>query len=101
MIEEAIRDPISVSMLKINGGELIKHLGIDPGPKVGAILHALLEEVLEDPKLNKKEYLEKRSAELNSMDEKELETLGKKGKKKEKEANKEKVDEIRGKFHVK
>jgi len=101
MIEEALRDPISVSMLKIDGGELIKTLGIAPGPKIGAILHALLEEVLEDPKLNTKEYLEKRSAELNKMDEKELETLGKEGKKKEKEANKEKVDEIRGKFHVK
>ena len=101
MIEEALRDPISVSMLKINGREIIKNLGIEPGPKVGAILHALLEEVLEDPKLNTKEYLEKRSAELNIMGEKELETLGKEGKNKKDEKNKEKVDEIRGKFHVK
>ena len=101
MIEEALRDPISVSMLKMNGGELIKHLGINPGPKVGAILHALLEEVLEDPKLNTKEYLEKRSSELNKMEEKDLEKLSNEGKKKKEEKNKEKVDEIRGKFHVK
>ena len=101
MIEEALRDPISVSMLKINGAELIKNLGIEPGPKVGALLHALLEEVLEDPKLNTKEYLEKRSSELNKMEEKELENLSNEGKKKKEEKNKEKVDEIRGKFHVK
>ena len=101
MIEEALRDPISVSMLKINGGELIKSLGITPGPRVGAILHALLEEVLENPKLNTKEYLEKRSTELNKMEEKELESLSEEGKKKKKELNKEEIDEIRGKFHVK
>jgi poly(A) polymerase/tRNA nucleotidyltransferase (CCA-adding enzyme) len=101
MIEEALRDPISVSMLKINGEELIKNLGINPGPKIGAILHSLLEEVLEDPKLNTKEYLGKRSAELSKMAENDLEMLGKEGKRKEKEINKEKVDEIRGKFHVK
>ena len=101
MIEEALRDPISVSMLKVNGGELIKNLEIEPGPKVGAILHALLEEVLEDPKLNTKEYLEKRSAELDKMEEKELENLSDEGKKKKNEINKEEIDEIRGKFHVK
>jgi hypothetical protein len=101
MIEEALRDPISVSMLKVNGGELIKNLGIKPGPKVGAILHALLEEVLEDPKLNTKEYLEKRSVELNKMEGNDLESLAKEGKNKKDEKNKEEVDEIRGKFHVK
>jgi tRNA nucleotidyltransferase (CCA-adding enzyme) len=101
MIEEALRDPISVSMLTINGAELIKNLGIEPGPKVGAILHALLEEVLEDPKLNVKEYLEKRSTVLNKMEGKDLESLSDEGKKKKEEKNKEKVDEIRGKFHVK
>jgi tRNA nucleotidyltransferase (CCA-adding enzyme) len=101
MIEEALRDPISVSMLKINGAELIKNLGIQPGPKVGAILHALLEEVLDDPKLNTKEYLENKSKELNEVQENELESLSDEGKKRKDEKNKEKVDEIRGKFHVK
>ena len=79
MIEEALRDPISVSMLKIDGGEIIETLGVKPGPKIGAILHALLEEVLENPKLNTKEYLQKRSAELNKMSEKELEKLSARG----------------------
>ena len=48
MIEEVMRDPISVGMLKIDGKKLWmsqRH----PGPRVGWILHALLEEVLDDP----------------------------------------------------
>ncbi|MEI6058969.1 MAG: HD domain-containing protein, partial [archaeon] len=48
MIEEALHDPISVSQLKINGGDLIKDIGLAPGPRMGWILNALLEEVLDD-----------------------------------------------------
>ena len=42
MIEEALRDPISVGQLKINGEFMIKELGIKPGPRMGWILHAFL-----------------------------------------------------------
>jgi putative nucleotidyltransferase with HDIG domain len=56
MVEEALRDPLSVSMLAINGTDLIE-AGENPGPRIGAILHALLEEVLDDPKRNSREYL--------------------------------------------
>ncbi len=35
-----------------------------PGPKLGFTLHALLEEVLDDPERNTEEYLVKRSIEL-------------------------------------
>ena len=48
MIEEALRAPTSVGMLKIDGEVMIKELGIKPGPRMGWILHALLEEALED-----------------------------------------------------
>jgi len=41
MIEEALRDPISVGQLKINGEFMIKELGIKPGPRMGWILNAL------------------------------------------------------------
>ncbi|OGJ05259.1 hypothetical protein A2238_03285, partial [Candidatus Nomurabacteria bacterium RIFOXYA2_FULL_35_9] len=47
MIEEALRDPISAKQLKINGEYMQKELGIKPGPRMGWILSALLEEVLD------------------------------------------------------
>ena len=55
MIEEVMRDPISVGMLAIDGNMLIAEFGMTPGPKIGQVLNALLEEVLEDPKKNTKE----------------------------------------------
>src|SRR5690606_7461925 len=55
MIEEAQRDPVSVTMLKINGDMIMKVFHVKPGPQIGYVLHALLEEVLEDPSLNNEE----------------------------------------------
>ena len=46
MIEEVMRDPISVSMLKTDGKKIMELLGITPGPKIGQILNALMEDVL-------------------------------------------------------
>ena len=40
----------------MNGSDLIAR-GIQPGKEIGVILHAMLEQVLEDPKLNEKEAL--------------------------------------------
>jgi tRNA nucleotidyltransferase (CCA-adding enzyme) len=57
MIEEAMHDPISVGQLKINGSFMIKNLGIKSGPRMGFILHALLEEVLDDPGKNTEKHL--------------------------------------------
>jgi tRNA nucleotidyltransferase/poly(A) polymerase len=100
MIEEVMRDPVSVGMLKINGKKIMELLGIAPGPKIGQILNALLEEVLEDPFLNTDEYLSKKAIKLSKMSDKKLKELGEKGKiKKEKEEEKE-IKEIRGKHHV-
>ncbi len=72
MMKKVREDPLSVKMLKINGDELMKLLKIKPSVKIGAILDVLLSEVVEDPKLNNKKYLEKRSVELNELDLKEL-----------------------------
>lgn len=41
----------------INGHELIKHLGIKPGPMIGAIIAYLSEQILEDPEINQKDRL--------------------------------------------
>src|SRR3989344_5097353 len=72
MFKKVQNDPVSVKMLKINGDDLIKILKIKPGPKIGAILDVLLSEVLEDAELKTKEYLEKRSKELNKLELNEL-----------------------------
>jgi len=43
--------------LKIGGSDLIRELGISPGPIIGKILSALLEEVIADPAKNERETL--------------------------------------------
>ncbi len=101
MIEEALRDPVSVGMLKINGSRIMEVTQMTPNPKIGFILHALLEEVLEDPKLNTDEYLEKRAVELAKLNESELKKLGEVGKDRKAQAEEEEVAKIRGKHGVK
>jgi len=100
MIEQALRDPISVGMLNIDGKRLIEVTREAPGPRIGWILHALLEEVLDDPKKNRVEYLEKKVAELAKLDDKELRVLGEEGKGKKEEAEEEKIKDIRKKYFV-
>ncbi len=80
MVDEALRDPISVKLLKINGERIMVITGEKPSKKIGYVLHALLEEVLEEPAHNTAEYLEKRTLELFTLSETELETLGTAGK---------------------
>jgi tRNA nucleotidyltransferase (CCA-adding enzyme) len=100
MIEEALRDPISVGMLKIDGKKVIEVTETAPGPKIGFILHALLEEVLENPEKNTAQYLENRSKELILLDENELRALGEKGKQSKEEADEEEIKKIRAEHKV-
>lgn len=100
MIEEAMRDPLTVGALKIDGAGVMKMANIKPGPKVGFILHALLEEVLDDPELNTKEYLEKRTKEMVKMTDEEVEKLGQSGKERKAKEEEKEVTEIRKKYHV-
>lgn len=100
MIEEALRDPITVGMLKIDGARIMEIAKIPPSPKVGHILHALLEEVLNDPTLNTVEYMEKRAAALATLSEKELAKIGEQGKQKKKEEEEKEIGEIRKKHWV-
>ncbi len=72
MMEKVQNDPISVKMLKVNGDDVIKIIGIPPGPKVGAILDVLLSEVIENPELNTKIYLSKRVKDLAKLELAEL-----------------------------
>ena len=81
VIDKVSQDPISVKMLKVTGNDVMKELDIQPGPKVGQILDILLSYVLEDPKNNQKEFLEKEIVKLGSMAEKALMALAAKAKK--------------------
>ncbi|MDE1975124.1 MAG: HD domain-containing protein [Patescibacteria group bacterium] len=100
MIEEALRDPVSVSMLKIDGSKVMDVCKISAGPKIGFILHALFNEVLDDPKLNTAEYLESKALELSKLPDEELIRLGEKGKERKVETEQKNIGEIRRKYHV-
>jgi len=97
MIEEALHDPISVGQLKIDGEFMIKELNIKPGPRMGWILHALLEEVLDDPTKNTREHLSELVKSLNILGDAELRTLGERGKEKKEELEEKEIE----KLHIK
>ncbi len=54
--ERAAEPPLDVGALAVSGRDLIA-AGMRPGPRFGAILSALLDEVIEDPELNTRERL--------------------------------------------
>lgn len=83
MVDEALRDPISVKMLKVNGDRIMELSGEKPGRKLGYVLHALLEEALDDATLNTEVYMEKRALELLKLPEEELKVLAEAGKAKQ------------------
>ncbi|MDE1970638.1 MAG: CCA tRNA nucleotidyltransferase [Patescibacteria group bacterium] len=72
MVDKVKSDPISAKMLKVNGEDIMRELEIQPGPRIGALLAILLEDVLENPTLNTKEHLLKRARELAGIPEAEL-----------------------------
>lgn len=100
MVEQALRDPISVTMLKTDGGHIMEKFHVNPGPKIGYILNTLLEEVLDNANLNTGEYLDKRTDELLKMSDLELRKLGEAGKKRREDAEDEEVKHIMEKHHV-
>lgn len=100
MIEEAMRAPVSVGMLKTDGSHIMKLLNEKPSIRLGWILHALLEEVLDEPTRNTEEYLDNRTKELAQLPESELRALGEEGKDKKAEAEEAELKEIRKKYGV-
>lgn len=94
MVDQALRDPISVKMLKTSGDHIMEITGEKPGRKLGHVLHALLEEVLEDPSRNTEEYMDVRVVELLKLSEAELKKLGEAGKERQKAEEEEAIKEI-------
>ena len=100
MIEEAMRAPVSVGMLKIDGKGIMELLGETPGPRIGWILHALFDEILDDPDLNTQEYIHERVQSLSMLPQDQLRFLGEQGKDKKIEKEGEEVEAIRKKHRV-
>jgi hypothetical protein len=50
---------LRVKNLAVSGADVMRVLGVGPGPQVGQVLNRLLERVLDDPALNQKETLER------------------------------------------
>lgn len=100
MIEEALTDPISLKTLKTNGVKIMEILNEKPGRKIGLILNALFEEVIDDTSKNTEEYLKTRTLELNELDIKEIENLANAGKEKMEKENEKQKEDIKRKFKV-
>jgi len=90
----------SLKMLKINGNDIMEILKIKPGPKIGMLLNILLEEMLDEPEKNKKEYLEKRVKELGQFSERELKKMNETAKAKYKNILEEEEKKIKQKYRV-
>jgi len=67
-VQEEIRTASAFSLkdLLIDGNDVMKELGIPPGPRVGQILNELFERVTDDPKLNTREHLLKLAREIGA-----------------------------------
>ena len=97
MVEKVSHDPISAKQLKINGNDLMAELGVDPGPKIGAILAVLLSRVIDEPKLNEKKKLLTLAKELAKS---KVEDLRKMAEEKIKAEQKKEEDLIKKKHRV-
>jgi tRNA nucleotidyltransferase (CCA-adding enzyme) len=100
MIEKVKSDPISPKMLAAKGDDVMRILGIPPGPRVGYILAILLEEVLDDPKVNMPERLESRIKELGALSDAELEKLSKRARSRKEEFEEEVEEGMKKKYYV-
>lgn len=100
MIDKVRRDPISPKMIKLNGSELMESLGLAPGPRVGKILAVLLEEVLDDPQRNIKEWLCERARVLNERTDAELDEMAQKAKETKEDYEQGIEEKMKSKYHV-
>ena len=100
MDDQTLRDPMACSRLETDGNRIMENYLVGPGPKIVFILHALLEEVLEDPKKNTEEYLDEKTNEMLGLSEHELKKLGESGKKRREAEEDAEVKKIMEKHHV-
>jgi tRNA nucleotidyltransferase (CCA-adding enzyme) len=63
VVQSAFRDPVELGDLAVNGDDL-RALGVVEGPEMGWVLHRLLDAVLEDPRRNTVDDLQRLAGEL-------------------------------------
>ncbi|MBI3442444.1 MAG: HD domain-containing protein [Candidatus Sungbacteria bacterium] len=91
----------SVKKIAIKGEDIMKILSIPPGPKIGAVLEVLLQEIIDDPEKNEREYLMARIAELRELSEQELADIAHAAESKIELAEDERIGAMKGKYWVK
>ncbi|MBI4224763.1 MAG: HD domain-containing protein [Candidatus Sungbacteria bacterium] len=96
--EEEVPTP---KKLKVKGEDIMDILGISPGPKIGAVLEVLLQEVIDDPEKNEREYLLGRVKSLAALSEKELADIASAAESKIELSEDERIGAIKGKYWVK
>ena len=101
MMEEAMRSPISVTDLKIDGNELMEMFHMEPGPKIGLILNALMNITLFEPENNNKKFLVEQVEEFLKLKDSELEKLSEKGKEEIDKKEEEEIKKLHKKHFVK
>ncbi|MBI3627429.1 MAG: CCA tRNA nucleotidyltransferase [Candidatus Sungbacteria bacterium] len=101
-VEKILREEEAPSpkMLKVNGEDVMEILGIEPGPQVGFMLAALLEEVIDDPTKNSKDILVSRVRELGQFSIDELKKLAESAESKVELIEDEREQEIKNKYYV-
>ena len=63
-IGKQLSQPMTLRDLKVDGADVMRELAIKPSKKVGEVMNALFEEVMEDTSKNEREFLLKRIKEL-------------------------------------
>jgi hypothetical protein len=84
----------------LNGKDIIDVTHETPGPRIGWMLHALLEEVLDDPTKNTASYLQDRARSLSNEDSTTLERLGTKGRERKEQEDSREISLLRKKNNV-
>ena len=100
MIDKVKRDPLSPKMLAVSGDDVMRELGIGPGPRVGWVLASLLEEVLDDPVVNDRGALLDRMKKLNTLTDAQLKLLAENAKSRKDELEEEADEAIKRKHRV-
>lgn len=88
-------------MLQIRGDDIMWILEISPGPKVGHVIEVLMQEIIDDPAKNNREYLEGRVRELGKCSDEELIKMAQDAETKVEMREDERISGIKAKYYVK